>query len=358
MEREAIVDLLDIEGIGELRVYQLLMEFKEPAAVFQKSEEDLCRVPGITREIAKRIKNYKRSPATLEKIKKMERKNIKVVFFFEDQYPSLLKNISSFPPVLFYRGELRKDDFAIAIVGTRKATAYGLYVAERLARELACENITIISGLARGIDTAAHKGALKENGKTIAVLGCGLDVYYPPENRRLQDEIAEKGLLISEYNIGTSPNAFNFPKRNRIIAGLSKGVIVVEAGEQSGALNTIAWAAEQGKEIFAVPGQIYARSSKGTNRLIKDGAKLVTSADDVLEEFSLTKKEKREVSYVKISDLEKRVLSVVSSEPLYVDEIVEKIKLPINQVLETLLSLEIKGFIRELPGKKYISLNV
>ncbi len=350
---ERLIDLLSIEGIGETKVYYLLKRFGSAENVFKASLADLEETMGMNKELAFKIKNYKRTQAVKNKIKKLKNLNIKIVTFLDDNYPSLLKNISPMPPVLFYRGNLKKEEpLPIAIIGTRNATSYGKYVAERLAEELAENGVTIVSGLARGIDTKAHKGALKK-GKTIAVLGCGVDVYYPPENKKLQDEIAEKGVVLSEFNIGTKPIAQNFPLRNRIISGLSLGVVAVEAGEKSGVLNTVSWAAEQGREVFAVPGPIYAKTSSGTNRLIKEGAKIVTCAEDILEEFNVKEKVKR--PEISLSENEKRIMEVLSSEPLYVDEIVEKTGFDITKVLEIMFSLEIKGAVRQLPGKKYIA---
>jgi len=353
LDPERIVELLSVEGIGEIRIYYLLKRFGSAEEVFEASLSELTEVMGMTKELAKKIKNYRRTGIINERIKRLKRLKIKAVTFLDELYPVLLRNITPLPPVIFYRGEIKKEEkLPVAIIGTRNATSYGKYVAERLAEELAESGVTIISGLARGIDTAAHRGALKK-GRTLAVLGCGVDIYYPSENRRLQDEIAEKGAVLSEFNIGIKPIAQNFPKRNRIISGLSAAVIAVEAGEKSGVLNTVAWAAEQGREVFAVPGPIYSKTSKGTNRLIKEGARILTSAEDLLEEFALKKRAERiEIS---LSEEEKRIMNVLSSEPMYVDEIVEKTGMEVSRILELMFSLEIKGAVRQLPGKKYLS---
>lgn len=268
----------------------------------------------------------------------------------------MVENIDHFPPVLFIRGAINpEDEAALAIIGTRGATIYGKKIAEDFAAEFAKAGITIVSGMARGIDTAAHYGALKNNGRTIAVLGCGLDICYPPENKKVMHEIIQNGAVISEFHIGTPPRAQNFPKRNRIIAGLAKAVVAIEAKEKSGVMNTVQWALEQNKDVYAIPGNIYAQTSAGTNRLIKDGAIPVTSANDVLESLGIqyTKKE-REIKEVLLNEEEQIIWTELSFEPIYLDSLAEKLNISTGSILNTLLNLELKGLVKQLPGMMFV----
>jgi DNA processing protein len=348
------IDLYDISGMTEAKLKNLLQKFQNPQAIFDAQKDDLLEIKGIDNEIASAIKNYTQSKETEEKLKRAEQLGVKIVSYLDDDYPKNLKNISHAPPVLFMRGEIKpEDEKALAVIGTRTPTPYGRMVAEKFAGELGQIGITIVSGLARGIDVAAHIGALKVKARTIAVLGCGLDIYYPPENKIYYDQISQNGAVVSEFNLGTTPFAMNFPKRNRIISGLSLGVLAVEASEKSGVLNTVTWAIDQGREVFAVPGAINQRTSEGTNRLIKDGVKPVTSIDDICSELKIAfdRKEKRETP---VSEIEQRILDILSAEPLYPDQIVESLNEKIEVLLPQLLSLEIKGLIKQLPGNKYI----
>ncbi|MEO0083471.1 MAG: DNA-processing protein DprA [candidate division WOR-3 bacterium] len=348
------IDLYDLPHITEAKVKNLLQRFQTPAAIFSADKKELLQVKGIDNELVSAIKNYQRSKNTEEKYKIAERLQIKIISYLDNDYPRNLRNIAHAPPVLFVRGEIKPEDGkAIAIIGTRRPTPYGKMVAEKFAYELSQIGLTIISGLARGIDTAAHLGALKANGRTIAVLGCGIDVFYPPENKRYYDEISNNGAIVSEFTIGTAPLAINFPKRNRIISGLALGVLAVEAPSDSGVLNTVSWASDQGREIFAVPGAINQQTSFGTNQLIKNGAKPVTSIEDICSELkiALDRKEKKEIP---VNDIEKKILDTLSSEPLYADQIADILSCSPAELLVQLLSLEIKGLIRQLPGNKYI----
>lgn len=350
------IDLFDIQRLTEAKVKHLLQEYKTPEAIFDAQTKELLNIKGIDNEIASQITNYEQSHQTQEKIKRAQALGVKIVSYLDTDYPKNLKNISHAPPVLFIRGEINEqDNKALAVIGTRQPTPYGKMVAEKFAYELAQMGITIVSGLARGIDTAAHLGALKAKGRTIAVLGCGVDIYYPPENRKLYNEISQNGAVISEFNLGTTPFAMNFPKRNRIISGLSLGILAVEAPANSGVLNTISWAADQGREVFAVPGAINQKSSIGTNQLIKDGVKPVTSVEDICQELDIAF-EKKEKQDMPVSELEKKILDLLSAEPLYPDEIVDKLKEGMSVLLPQLLSLEIKGLIKQLPGNKYIKI--
>ena len=277
-----------------------------------------------------------------------------------DAYPAPLKAIPAPPPCLFVRGELRTEDaLALAIVGSRHATAYGLAVAERLAGELAARGVTIVSGFARGIDTAAHRGALAAGGRTIAVLGCGVDVCYPSENRRLVGRVLERGALLSQFPMGTPALPAHFPLRNRTIAGLALGTMVVEAAERSGALITAGHAGELGREVFAVPGPITSDVSRGANRLIQDGAKLVQGWEDVVAELPevwrrcLTNGPAPAPGPAPEGD-EARILAVVGGEPTHIDRVIEGSGVPSGRTAAVLLSLELKGWVRRLPGQHYI----
>jgi DNA processing protein len=272
-------------------------------------------------------------------------------------YPHLLREIPSPPPVLYVKGTLTEEDgWAVGVIGTRRASTYGREVTRRLVGALARSGITIVSGLARGIDGEAHRAALEAGGRTIAVLGCGIDRVYPPEHRKLAEEIVENGALVSDYALGTAPEGGNFPPRNRIISGLSLGVLVTEAGARSGALITVDYAAEQGRDVFAVPGSVLNRGSKGSNSLIQDGAKIVLSPEDILVELNLTMvAEQTEVrQMLPANETEEALLSQLSAEPIHVDELQRQLNLPIAQVTSTLALMELKGMVRQVGGMKYI----
>jgi len=285
----------------------------------------------------------------------------------DNNYPENLLAVDDRPAFLYARGKLDKDDINLAIVGSRIASAYGKYTTERVSRELAQKGITIVSGMARGVDSAAHRGALAAHGRTIAVLGSGLDIIYPPENKSLFTQIAENGAVVSEFPLGTPPLANNFPARNRIISGMSYGVLVVEAGEKSGSLITARLALEQGREVFAVPGSIDAATSRGANKLIKEGAKLIENVDDILEEIipqlektkpAMAATERRVKSEthrkeIDLTSLEKQIISFISNEKIHADEIIAESKLPPADVLSALFSLELKGLVVQHPGKHF-----
>ncbi|MFB0527211.1 MAG: DNA-processing protein DprA, partial [bacterium] len=262
---------------------------------------------------------------------------------------------------LYVKGKLLPEDrIAIAMVGTRRPTTYGKMVAEKLSKELAEREVSVVSGLARGIDTSSHKGALSGGGRTIAVLGCGIDICYPPENRALFDEISERGAVVSEFPMGTRPEKMNFPMRNRIISGLSLGAVIVEAGSRSGALITAECALEQGREVFAVPGNIFNLGTKGTHSLIKQGAKLVERCEDIIEEIRCLRDVLpvspaiKSLGEVKLSQEEEKVYGLLSFEPIHIDLISKQSGLPINRISPVLMNLEIKGKIRQIAGKMFL----
>jgi DNA processing protein len=288
------------------------------------------------------------------------------------EYPKNLRNIHSPPKQLYVNGALlESDETAVAIVGSRRASHYGLETAERLGYELGLRGVTVVSGMARGIDSASHRGALKARGRTIAVMGSGHGVIYPPENKKLYEEIANTGAVVTEYENDMEPLPNNFPARNRIISGLSLGVVVAEAARNSGALITSDFAAEQGRTVFAVPGKVSSGTSSGANELIKDGACLVQSVDDIIEELNLVEmlpvvgsrkeaiddrisKKTKAYIYNSLTDDERKVYKLLSDEPVYIDDLFEKSGLEHAKASKALLNLELKKLIRELPGKQFI----
>jgi len=359
LERHYWLALSMIEGIGPVRLSKLIQHFGKPASIWEASERDLSRVNGIG-ILARNIVEQRRNIEINNVLDKLEKNRIQFVTQNEDNYPQILKNIYDPPPVLFYKGEYILDDNIIAIVGSRRSTTYGRQTAERLAYELAIRGITVISGMARGIDTHSHLGALKTGGKTIAVLGSGLDIIYPPENRDLFQQIQESGMVISEFPPGVMPLPGNFPQRNRIISGLSLGVVVIEASSRSGSLITAELALEQGKEIFAVPGNIDQPQSRGTNNLIKNGAKLVTNIDDILEELFIyndvdsKQKKVNHFIYPELSSEEENIIKIFQEKrELHINSIIEHSRKSAAQINTILLKLELKGLVKREPGKKY-----
>jgi DNA processing protein len=353
-EDRDFVDLLSVPKMTETRLFILLEKFRHPAEIKQARVNELTAVVGA--EIAAGIAGFKVDDRIREKYNRMDERSIRIIPFYDPAYPSWLRQVNHFPPVIFVRGEIQsRDELAIGVIGTRGATVYGKEVAGRFASDFAAAGVTVVSGMARGIDTAAHWGALKKGGRTIAVLGCGLDIVYPPENRELMAEIERKGAVISEFNIGIGPLAQNFPKRNRIISGLSRAIVAIEAKEKSGVMNTVGWAASQGREVFAIPGNIYALTSSGTNRLIKDGATPVTSAAEVLESLGVKHVgPERAPRKVDLTADEKNLWDILTADPVYLDELAERSNRPTSEILKTLLGLEMKGVIRQLPGMMFV----
>jgi DNA processing protein len=295
----------------------------------------------------------------LEKVwKKIESQHIHILTWEDEAYPQRLKEIDQPPPVLYIRGDYLPDDlFAVAIVGTRRVTPYGRQITEELSSFLVANGITVISGLARGVDSIAHQTALKAGGRTIGVLGSGVDKIYPPEHRALAEKMIGQGAIISDYAPGTPPDASNFPPRNRIISGLSLAVVVIEAGETSGALITAEFAAEQGREVFAVPGSILAPQSKGTNKLIQNGALPLLSVNDLMQALDLTRmgEQKTARKIIPADETEARLMNVLGVEPMHVDEIRNQTELPIEKVSATLALMELKGMVRQVGGMNYVA---
>lgn len=350
----AFVDLYAIPRMTEVRLKNLLARFGEPESVLTAGKAELLEVEGVDNELAQAVRSYQRSEATDKRLADAVELGVRSVCFRDEGFPANLRELKHAPPVLFVLGEVLDDDrLAIAIVGTRRPSHYGRNVAESLARELAEYGVTVVSGLARGIDTCAHRGALASGGRTLAVLGSGIDVPYPPENRRLYEEVAEHGAVISEFPLGMEPLAMNFPKRNRVVSGLARGVVAVEAGERSGVLNTAAWAADQGRDVYAVPGRMGEPTSIGTNRLLREGAKVVTQARDVLEDLGVALR-LEERQQIDVSQDEKPVLQFLSGDPLHVDEICQGLAMPVPKLLSVLMQLELKGAVKQLPGKFFV----
>lgn len=351
--------LSSLPGIGSRRFQQLVQYFGSPINVWNASKDQLEGISGLEGSISVILDDKFRKDVDvyMDKIKEL---GIQVLRMVDDRYPFKLKAIYDPPPVLYIKGKLEKsDEKAIAIVGSRKTTDYGRNMARELAYELALRGITVVSGMARGIDTCAHRGAIEAGGRTIAVLGSGLDKPYPPENERLMEIISTSGAVISEFIVGTNPLPLNFPARNRIISGLSMGVVVIEAGEKSGALITADFALEQGREVFAVPGNVNSPTSKGTNKLIKEGAKMVTCVEDILEEFEEFKAVKlsSKESGIRVDDLsdeERKVIEVIGVEPLHIDIILRETGYNIQEISSLLTILETKGILKQLPGKFFV----
>lgn len=356
---EALVALNMVDGIGSVRLAKLMEFFGVPENILKAPVEKLKSVFGIGDEIANQIRalDDKKLNRELTLAKKL---GLKIMTWEDKDYPKNLKQIPGAPIVLYIKGELKEEDkISIAIVGSRRASFYGLSSAEKFAGDLAEAGFTIVSGMARGIDTSAHRGALKKSGRTIAVMGSGFNQIYPEENKELADEIAKDGAVISEFPVDTHPLKLNFPRRNRIISGLSLGTLVVEAAQNSGALITADFALEQGREVFSLPGKVDADNSFGTNGLIKQGAKLVSCASDILEEFNLQliPRPKIKISPPKlklsVTDQEKILYSYISTEPVSLDEIIEKTNMGVTQASDILLRLRLKKLIKELPGKQF-----
>ena len=358
------VALNSLPDIGPILTRRLLSVFGSPENIFRAGRAELRGVEGVGEGRTRSICGFNEWDKIQDEIDKAEQHNIQIITIYNKAYPESLKRIHGAPFVLYLQGALTgPDKYAVAIVGSRNSTQYGMQVAEKMAYKLAASGLTVVSGMARGIDTAAHKGALRAGGRTIAVLGSGVDVPYPASNRGLMNAIAPRGAVMSEFPLGTQPKRENFPKRNRIISALSLGVIVIEATLDSGSLITVGYALEQGKDVFAVPGNITSGTSSGTNNLIKKGAKLVEKAEEVIDELSPQIKgilrEERLGSDAVTSGLtaeEKMLFSHMSDEPRHIDYLIRETEMTTGKALSVLLKLELKGIIRQSEGKHF-SLN-
>ncbi len=345
-----------VPGIGRVKFSQLENYFGSLENAWEAPAAELKRA-GLDGNSVRAIDN-RRSEISLEtEMEKLERLGVRAISYHDAAYPSRLREIYDYPPLIYVRGTLLpEDEWCLTVVGTRRATVYGKQVAEEIVTDLVQNKITIASGLAKGIDTVAHRSALAAGGRTIAVFACGLDIVYPVENTELARSIVPQGALISEYPLGTRPRAEYFPRRNRIISGLSLGVLVIESGESSGALITANMALEQNREVFAIPGSILSPMSRGTNHLIQEGAKLVSDYTDILEELNLItvarQIEMREV--LPASDTETLLLKQLSAEPAHIDEVCRSSQLPAATVSSTLAMMELKGMIRQVGTMNYV----
>lgn len=346
-----------INPIGPIRHQRLLDYFGDLKDAWQAPRQELIQAgiePKIVDEVVDLMSNID-SDQELEKIKELK---INLVTILDENYPKLLKEIYAPPPLLYYFGAIDlNNDFPLAVVGSRKISSYGKQITQDIVSQLAQAGLTIISGLALGIDGLAHQATLDCQGKTLAVLGSGLDKIYPASNRKLAEKIiAGSGSLISEFPLGMPPLKYNFPQRNRIISGLALGVLITEAGSKSGALITANHALEQNREVYAVPGNIYQPGSQGTNQLIKAGAKMVTSATDILELLNLENVQAfKDIKQVlPDNEMEKILLEIISFEPIHIDKLAKSARLDISVINSTLAMLEMKGAIKNLGGQKYV----
>ena len=345
-----------VPGIGRARFSALEKHFGTLESAWKASPGQL-RDAGLDQRSVKSILAERDNIDPDAAMEMLQRHQIKALTWNDPQYPPRLKEIYDLPPVLYVRGSLEEqDEWAIAVVGTRRPTAYGREMAEALSEALARNRITVVSGLARGIDSIAHKATLAVGGRTLSVQACGLDMIYPAEHRGLAREIMEAGALISDYPLGIQPRSDHFPRRNRIMSGLTLGTLVIEAGEPSGALITASYALEHNREVFSVPGSALSLKSRGTNRLIREGAKLVTRVEDILEELNLTmvpqQLEMREM--IQATGSEASLLQFLSYEPVHIDEVTRRCNLPISTVSSTLAMMELKGMVRQVGAMNYV----
>jgi len=369
----SVFDLLvlsQIPQIGQNRLRMLVSHFGEPTEVIRASAKEIAAVEGFNKKLASHITHFFRSSDYEEakrfaerQLSKLNKVEGQLVTFWEKRYPEALKKIYDPPPFLFVRGEFtEQDQYAIAIVGTRTPSNYGIAMTERISHEIVKFGITIVSGLARGIDTVGHSAALKDKGRTLAVMGSGLDIIYPPENKSLAERIANHGAVISEYEMGAKPDAVNFPRRNRLISGLSLGTLIIESDVGGGAMITASTALDQNREVFALPGNINSKRSRGCNALIKDGrAKLVETVDDIIVELGPTLRPllkdvitSERKPPIELSLFEKKLFDILSNEPRHIDAIAEQAACSTADALINLLSLEFKNLVKQLPGKTFI----
>jgi DNA processing protein len=364
---ESWLRLRAIDKVGDLTILQLVRIWHSPDAILRASRDELIQ-RGCSSQLADAIRRGPDRAAyrSIEReLKAIEDGHIEVRSLLDHAYPALLKTIADPPPLLYVTGTLtEQDELAVAIVGARRATAAGRAVTEELGHDLAEAGITVVSGLARGVDAAAHRGALAAQGRTIAVLGCGIDRTYPSEHERLRHQIEERGAILSEVPMGSPPHSHHFPRRNRIISGLSLGVIVTEAAINSGSLITAKLAAEQGREVFAVPGFVKEDTSRGTNALLKEGAALIERAQDIIDailpqlepalRLRLQPSRKEKGPRDRLGSDEQLVYNVLSYDPRTVDEVIVATGLSVSTVMASLLSLELRQQVTQLPGQRYL----
>jgi DNA processing protein len=355
-----------VPGIGARIFHRLLQRFESPGQVFSVSRSELDEVPGLKKSSIDAIRSSQPKETAEKEIIRLRSLGMRIIRWGTNEYPYYLANIADPPALLYVKGTLLPaDERAVAVVGSRQASRYGLTVCRQICRELAWQGWTVVSGMARGIDSAAHVGALEGDGRTLAVFGTGLDVVYPNESRQLSEKISSSGAIISEFPLGTAPEPGNFPVRNRIISGLSLGVVVVEATSKSGSLITARMALEQDRQVFAVPGAVGREGVKGPHRLIKEGAKLVENAGDIVEELipmvsgkpTVEQEGTRPFSFPPLPDLsekEQRLWDILGMEPVHIDVISRQLRLSIAEAAELLLRLEMKGIVKQLPGTFFV----
>lgn len=357
------IALQKINRIGDLAVNTLLSKLGSPENIFNASKQDITSIEGMGIKTWESINRFDKWKEAERDIEYMQRMGYRLLCINDDEYPENLLNIYNPPPVLYINGEIRpEDNTSVAVVGARLCNHYGIKATRRISGALADLGITVTSGMAMGIDAVSHSSCLQNGGRTIAVLGNGLDVVYPSENRELYSKIPARGAIVSEFPLGTSPDSGNFPKRNRIISGISIGVVVIQASRNSGSLITASLATQQNREVFAVPGNIDSGLSAGTNMLIRRGAKLVENVDDIIEEiehFSNLKKpagEKvidRNPPAEQLNEKERLVYDLLKDRPHHVDEIAKKLNIDSSDILSLLLDLELRDFIEQTPGKYF-----
>jgi len=358
---EACIALNMIPQMGPVRLRRLLDAFGSAEKILLTRTDQLSAIDGVPRALADNISHWQEFADPAAELKKAADLGAHVITAEDDEYPSALREIHDPPIVLYVRGHLtERDRNAVAVVGSRKATHYATESAKKLSFQMAYAGLTVASGLARGIDTAAHQGALAAKGRTIAVIGSGLGELYPPENAELADRIAASGAVVSEFPIDTKPDRQTFPIRNRIVTGLSFGVLVVEAGANSGALISANMAAEQGRTLYAVPGRIDAPAALGSNRLIQQGAKLVITVDDILDDLPLVFREKPDLPAaapaVDLTPDQQKILEAIGTEETSLDSVIATSGLTAAVVSSTLLALEIRRLVKQLPGKRFVKL--
>ncbi len=360
-DRDILIFFHGLKGVGWKTIEKLVTYISPLNKIFLMNSLEISMHTGIqyklAEQITKELHNEKIVNGFNDRLKDWESKNIKIITYYDCNYPNMLKEIAQPPWVLYTIGNLNLvNSPTLAIVGTRNPTNYGKVIAEKISKDLVDYEFVIISGMARGIDSIAHKGSLNNKGKTIAVLGSGIDVIYPKENCDLYKEIASEGLLISEYPPGETPHPGYFPQRNRIISGLSYGILVIEASISSGSLITAQHSLDQSREVFAIPGPITSKNSLGTNSLIKQGAKLVQTIDDIIDEFPYLLLNKKQINNYKIdlNNNEYKIYNILGDDPLHIDDIFLKTNFELPEVYENVLSLQVKGIIKQLPGGLYI----
>jgi DNA processing protein len=356
-------DLKSVQGVGNLLGKRLIDRFQTPRNVFQASTEKLLQIEGMTMRQVNAIKKHKTPSSVDAELSRVDKKGYTIVTLADSNYPRLLREIPDPPLFLYVYGRLDGSTGKLAVVGSRNATGYGLNITKNLCANLASLDLTIVSGMARGIDTAAHEGTLASGGKTVAVLGSGLERVYPAENLRLFHRISENGAVVSEFSLKTEPEAYNFPIRNRIISGMSLGTVVVEATRKSGSLITARLAAEQNREVFAVPGSIQSFKSTGTHTLIKQGAKLVEHARDIVEELvpyacsdgrhAAAEPNKTDEPSLMLTGDEARVYNILEPYPIHIDNLIRMISMEPGRLSSILLKLELDGLVQQSPGKLF-----